>query len=111
MHNNVDKVVEGVEKKKEELKGGDLWLKLFNWLNVLPGSIRFFIEKLLEKIPYYNVMKIALSDEYQLVEKQSLAKKSLDDYLAELFSTRKSRNWMIILSLGNVIALIAYHWL
>lgn len=111
LHNNVDKVVEGVEKKKEELKGGDLWLKLFNWLNVLPGSIRFFIEKLLEKIPYYNVMKIALSDEYQLVEKQSLAKKSLDDYLAELFSTRKSRNWMIILSLGNVIALIAYHWL
>lgn len=53
-------------------------------------------------------MKIALSDEYQLVEKQSLAKKSLDDYLAELFSTRRSRNWMIILSLGNVIA---YHWL
>lgn len=25
LHNNVDKVVEGVEKKKEELKGGDLW--------------------------------------------------------------------------------------
>lgn len=111
LHRNVEKAVSQFGNKQEQLKDQRWVIQLFSWLDVLPKSIQYFANKILERIPYYSVMKVVLSQDLTLEQKNELAKQKLDEYLEDMFNPEGMKKWMLLLMLANWGGLVVYLFL